>query len=409
MNKKRTSFALGSALSFIVLMGIVSLFSDLTHEGATSIMGSYLSLAGASAASIGFISGFGELIGHSLRLATGFLADRTKKYWFLTILGYVMDLFAIPLLALVPRGGFQWALALILFQKMGKAIKKPAKDTILSFAAKKEGVGKSFALQEALDQLGAFLGSLMVFGVMHFYEEGGDNFLTFRKAFFYLGVPALLTLSLLVFAMFRFPHPESFEEDEKEKEKKAAINRPAMFYYLLGIGFFAAGFIDYSLISMHLLKEGFFAIKYLPLVYSFAMLVDALAALFFGWYYDRVGMGSLIFSTALSAFFSLPLFLSSSLSMNILGIALWGIGMGTQEAVMKAVVSQLVPKASRSSGFGVFQTVFGIAWFLGSWLMGSLYTSHRWMMILFSCGSQLLAVLFFWKSHGARERSLRNS
>lgn len=388
----------GSALSFILLMGIISLFSDLTHEGATSILGSYLSLAGASAAAIGFISGFGELIGHSLRLVTGVLADRTRKYWLLTIVGYVMDLFAIPLLALVPRGGYQWALGLILFQKMGKAIKKPSKDTILSFAAKKEGVGKSFAIQEALDQFGAFLGPIMVFGVLHFNEGVGDSFLAFKKAFVFLGLPALLTIALLVFAKFRFPHPESFEPEEKE-HTKGILHSPAMVFYLLGIAFFAAGFIDYALISMHFLKLSIFPQKFLPLLYSFAMLIDALAALFFGWYYDKAGMKSLVLATCLSALFSLPLFLFSSREMIFMGMLLWGIGMGTQEAVMKAVVSELVPKASRSSGFGVFQTVFGLSWFLGSWFMGSLYTNHRLYLVLFSCGTQVLALLFFTLSY----------
>ena len=76
-----------SALAFIVLMGFVSMCSDVTHEGARGILGAYLSLAGASAAAIGFVSGLGELVGYSLRLFSGLLADRTKKYWTITVLG----------------------------------------------------------------------------------------------------------------------------------------------------------------------------------------------------------------------------------------------------------------------------------------------------------------------------------
>lgn len=147
-----------AALSFIVLMGVVSLFSDMTHEGGKSILGAYLSLTGASAAVVGFVSGFGELVGYSLRCATGRLADRTKRYWLLTIVGYAVDLLAVPALALVPENGWLWAAALIVVERAGKAVKKPAKDTLLSFAAAQNGVGRSFALQEFLDQLGAFLG-----------------------------------------------------------------------------------------------------------------------------------------------------------------------------------------------------------------------------------------------------------
>lgn len=186
-----------AALSFIVLMGVVSLFSDMTHEGGKSILGAYLSLTGASAAAVGFVSGFGELIGYSLRCATGRLADRTKRYWLLTILGYAVDLLAVPALALVPENGWLWAAALIVVERAGKAVKKPAKDTLLSFAAAQNGVGRSFALQELLDQLGAFLGPVALFAVMYF-KGSGDSFADYRRCFALLAAPALVTLGLLL-------------------------------------------------------------------------------------------------------------------------------------------------------------------------------------------------------------------
>ena len=160
MKNKRKK--LTSAMSFIVLLGIVSLFSDMTHEGASSIRGAYLSILGASAATIGFVSGLGELVGYSLRFVFGRLTDKTKKYWAMTIAGYVIDCFAVPALALVPKDGWIWACILLMIERTGKAIKKPAKNTLLSFAASQEGAGKSFAIQEALDQIGAFLGPLML-------------------------------------------------------------------------------------------------------------------------------------------------------------------------------------------------------------------------------------------------------
>jgi hypothetical protein len=145
-----------AAFSFVLLMGIVSLFSDMTHEGAASIIGAYLSLAGASAAVIGFVSGLGEFIGYSLRLVTGWFTDKTKKYWLMTIIGYTVDCMAIPALALVPKNGWIWACLLIVVQRTGKAIKKPAKDTLLSFAESQAGTGKNFAI------------SLFAFGFLDF-------------------------------------------------------------------------------------------------------------------------------------------------------------------------------------------------------------------------------------------------
>jgi hypothetical protein len=153
-------------LAFIFLMGLVSLLSDMTHEGAKSILGAYLAFMGASAAAIGFISGFGEFLGYSLRLFTGFLADKTKKYWLITLIGYAIDLFAIPALALIPQNGWIYACILIIIQRTGKALKKPAKNTLVSFAASEVGQGKSFAILEFIDQIGAFSGPLILFFII---------------------------------------------------------------------------------------------------------------------------------------------------------------------------------------------------------------------------------------------------
>ena len=117
-NKKQ---AISGAVAFLTLMGMVSLFSDMTHEGARSILGEYLNLAGASAASIGFVSGIGELCGYSLRLISGFVADKTRKYWTLVIAGYVIQVLAIPALALIPEHGWIWACGLVILERIGKA------------------------------------------------------------------------------------------------------------------------------------------------------------------------------------------------------------------------------------------------------------------------------------------------
>ena len=162
-NKKRA--AVSGAMAFITLMGIVSLFSDMTHEGARSVLGEYLNLAGASAATIGFVSGVGELCGYSLRLLSGLIADKTKKYWTLVIVGYTMQVLAIPALALIPENGWIVACGLVILERVGKAIKKPAKNTLVSFAASEVGTGKGFAYQEFLDQLGAFLGPVILFAL----------------------------------------------------------------------------------------------------------------------------------------------------------------------------------------------------------------------------------------------------
>jgi len=386
---------------FIILFGIVSLFSDMTHEGASSIRGAYLSLLGASAGTIGFISGLGELIGYSMRYVFGKITDRTKMYWPMTIAGYILDVLAVPALALVGEHGWIMACFLLVIQRMGKAIKKPAKDTIMSFAATQEGVGKSFGIQEVLDQFGAFLGPVLLYLVMLFKTEG-TTFEIYSFCFAVLAIPGAITIILLLFTKFRFPNPERFEPEPKEyipfKMKKEFI------FYIAGISLFAFGFIDYSIVIMHVSKtymslasglsqtSSLVSSGTLPLLYAGAMLVDAVAALFFGLMYDKKGVKALVWSTLISAPFAIFVFAFHSVPLLLLGIALWGVGMGAQESILKAAVTSMVPKASRATGYGIFECSFGVFWFLGSWLLGVLYDISIPAMIGISVLAQLAAI-----------------
>lgn len=404
-NKKHMS----KAMAFIILFGIVSLFSDMTHEGASSIRGAYLTLLGASAGTIGFISGFGEFIGYSLRYIFGKIADKTKKYWSLTILGYILDIIAVPALALVGGTyGWLWACLLFMMQRIGKAIKKPAKDTIMSFAASQEGIGKSFGIQEVLDQIGAFLGPVLLYIVMLFKTEG-TTFQIYSTCFAILAIPGILTLILLFYTKHRFPNPENFEPTPKEyipfTLKKEFV------FYIAGISLFAFGFMDYSLIIMHIshvftnISNGFIKTSSIinassiPLLYAGAMLIDAISAMFFGILYDKKGVKALIWSTLISAPFSLFIFTMHSIPMILFGIILWGIGMGAQESILKAAVTTMVPKTSRATGYGIFEFAFGVFWFLGSWLLGVLYDISIPVMICVSVITQLSSIpLYIYSS-----------
>jgi MFS family permease len=381
--------ALSPAMLFILLFGIVSLFSDMTHEGAASIRGSYLSLLGASAAVIGFVSGLGELVGYSLRYVFGRLTDRTKKYWLMTIIGYVVDVLAVPALALVSENGWIFACALIIIERAGKAIKKPAKNTIMSFAASQEGAGKSFAIQEVLDQIGAFLGPVLLYIVMLFKTQGG-TYKIYSVCFAALAIPAFITIAFLLYAKHKFPNPDEFEPEQKDI-KRFRI-KPSFILYIAAISLFAFGFIDFSIITMHVLNNSLFTADTLPLLYAGAMIVDAAAALIFGWMFDRYGFKALMLSTAVSAFFAVFIFAFHSVGMTILGVALWGVGMGAQESILKAAVSTMVPKKSRAAGYGIFECAFGLFWFLGSWLLGVLYDASMPALITVSVAAQLISI-----------------
>lgn len=409
---KKREKKLSQAMMFILMFGIVSLFSDMTHEGASSIRGAYLSLLGASAGTIGFISGLGEFIGYSMRYVFGKLTDRTKHYWTMTIAGYVLDVLAVPALALVGKNGWVWACVLLVVQRMGKAIKKPAKDTIMSFAASQEGVGKSFGIQEVLDQIGAFLGPVLLYLVMLF-QKGGSTLKGYAVCFAVLAVPGAVTLILLAATKRKFPNPEQFEPEPKEyvpfRMKKEFV------YYIAGISLFAFGFIDYSIVVMHVsrtyagLSAGLAETSSLvnsgtlPLLYAGAMLVDAVAALFFGFLYDRKGVRALVWSTVISAPFAIFVFAAHSVPLVLIGVALWGVGMGAQESILKAAVTSMVPKASRATGYGIFECSFGAFWFLGSWLMGVLYDVSIPAMVTVSVAAQLAAIPLYLHSAKLRK------
>jgi len=381
------------AFIFILLMGIVSLFADMAHEGARSVLGDYLGLLGASAATVGLVAGLGECLGYALRMFTGMLADRTHLYWPMTIGGYCVNMLAIPLLALVPEGGWPAAAGLIIAERIGKAVRQPAKNTLLSFAASREGVGRSFAIQEFLDQVGAFLGPVLLFVIMT--GRGGMSRLdAYALCFACLGIPALMALVVLLAARRRFPDPSAFEPPAVRTSAARSCSRPFLLY-LAASSLLAFAFVDFPLVTLHVSRAGLLDGAGLPLLYALAMLADACAALIFGWLYDRRGYRVLGPVALAGALFPVFIFWADSLWGVAVGACLWGMGMGAQESVMKAVVVSLSSREQRARHFGIFEACFGVSWFLGSWCLGWLYEVDLRVMALCSMGLQLLACALY--------------
>ncbi|HAR39398.1 MAG: MFS transporter [Bacteroidetes bacterium GWD2_45_23] len=374
-----------SPWAFIILIGIISLFSDMTHEGARSITGPYLAMLGASATIVGFVAGFGELIGYSLRLVSGFIADKTKKYWTVTFIGYFINLLAVPALALA--GSWQMAAVLMILERMGRAIRNPARDTMLSHATSAVGHGKGFGIHEALDQIGAVTGPLIVGAVYYFSGS-------YHKSFAILLIPAIIAISILIVARMVYP-------DTKDMETKAAPVQQTHFkqfywIYLIAVSLIAAGFADYPLIAFHFNKTSQVSSEWIPVMFAIAMGVDALAALILGKLFDKHGMKSLILSTVFSAAFA-PLVFMGNFYTAMLGMICWGVGMAAQESVMRAVLATILPIEKRATGFGIFNAVFGLFWFLGSFLMGWLYDVSISGLIVFSVGMQVISLPFFMR------------
>jgi len=372
-----------TAFKFVILLGFVSLFADVTYEGARSITGPYLALLGASGTVVGVVAGFGELIGYALRLISGYISDRTGKYWTMTLLGYFVNLLAVPLLALAGR----WEIAslLMIAERMGKAIRTPARDAMLSHATQSVGRGWGFGLHEAMDQIGAILGPLIVATVLYF--DGG-----YRISFAILLIPALLALAVLLTARALYPRPRDLEVASAQLKTKGFSH--IFWLYLAAVSLIAAGYVDFSLISFHFEKLSVVPKIWIPVFYAVAMGMDALSALFFGRLFDRVGLSILIVVSLLSSLFA-PFVFLGGFSLALIGMALWGIGMGAQESIMRAAMAEMVPINRRGSAYGIFNAGFGFSWFLGSAIMGILYDVSISSLIVFSVVVQLTSVPLF--------------
>ncbi len=369
-----------SALRFVVFLGIVSLCADATYEGARSITGAYLGSLGASGSVVGLVAGLGELIGYGLRLFTGYLSDRTRQYWCMTTLGYFINTAVVPLLALT--GTWQAAAGLMIAERTGKAIRTPPRDVLLSHAAMQVGRGFGFGLHEAMDQIGAVAGPLMVAAMLS-WQYG------FQGGFAILVIPAILGLVALLIVQHVYPNPRDFEPAPADLN---TTGLPRLFWLYLGaIALIAAGYADFPLIAFHLQQTGTVMGSQIPLLYALAMGVDAIAALVFGRWFDRIGLWSLMLATSLSLFFAPFVFLGNA-QFAVFGMVLWGIGMGAQESIMKAAVVGIIPANRRGSAFGIFNTGYGFAWFAGSALMGFLYDVSQPLLIIFSVLIQAAAI-----------------
>ena len=386
-----------SALKFVILLGCVSLCADATYEGARSFTGAYLGMLGASGSVVGLVAGFGELIGYGLRLVTGYLSDRTRQHWRITTLGYLINTAAVPLMALA--GSWQAVAGLMIAERTGKAIRTPARDVLLSHAALQVGRGFGFGLHEALDQIGAVLGPILV--VVAIRQSG-----SYSAAFAILAIPAVLGLILLLIGQRIYPNPREFEPKNLTLDRAGL---PRIFWiYLAAIALIAAGYADFPLIAFHLQQSKTFTGTQIPLLYALAMGVDAIAALIFGRWFDRIGLSSLMIAVLLSAGFAPFVFLGNS-SLVIVGMVLWGIGMGAQESILKAAVAGMVVAERRGAAYGIFNAGYGVAWFLGSALMGILYDRSINLLIAFSILIQLasIPVLIFSQRYLNRDETDR--
>ncbi|KRT35370.1 MFS transporter [Acetomicrobium hydrogeniformans] len=375
-----------ASMRFILMMGLVSLFGDMAYEGARSSTGAFMATLGASAGAVGFVVGFGELLGYAVRIFSGRLADRSKAYWPLVFLGYGLIL-CVPLLAVAPS----WKIAalFILGERLGKAIRSPARDALLSYATKQVGRGWGFGIHEAMDQIGAIIGPLIMSLALYLG-------LGFRGGFSLLFVPAVFILLVLTLVKRTTPAPQSFEVEEEakgEEEKDAKL--PRVFWrYMLFVCLAGVGLIPFQIMAYHMKSGAFVSDVSIPIYYAMAMGIDALFALIVGRLYDSVGLRCLLFVPVFTLPIPLFAFARDPISLG-LGVGLWGLVMAVHETIMRAAIADIVPPARRGTAYGIFNAAYGISLFCGSFIIGRLYDKALAYVILFVLLAVLLSYLAF--------------
>jgi MFS family permease len=373
-----------SAFRFVLTLGFVNLFADITYEGGAALNGPFLGSLGATAAAISIIAGLGECLGYAVRSLSGALADKTGGHWAVTFVGYAINLLAVPAMALAPN--WQTAAALVLLERIGRGIRKPTVEAMLSYTTAKHGRGWVYAVNTAMDETGAALGPLLMALVL------------FLKGNYQTGYALLLgssaaAMATLVVARVGYPLPSNLEKGG-EKTARAKGFTPAYWLYMGAGALFAAGLTSFELISYHLSRSGRVAEALVPVLLALATAGGVVASLVFGKLYDRIGIAVVVAAVCGSALFS-PFVFLGGFWVIVAGMFLWGIGYATQDTLIKALIAGVLPEERRGTAFGVFYLGYGGGWLAGSVIMGLLYEQSRTAMIAFAIAAQLASIPLF--------------
>lgn len=380
-----------AALRFVLAMGVVNLFGDVTYEGGGSINGQFLASLGASAVAISIIAGSGEFLGYALRLPAAYVADLTGRYWIVTLIGYVINTLAVPAMAVA--GNWQIAGALVVAERIGRAIRKPTTEAMLSYTTGSLGRGWVYALNTAMDEIGATVGPLIMALVLFLK---GD----FRTGYTILLISAVLALASLAAARIGFPLPSRLEQG---RTATAKVFVRAYWLYMVGGALFASGLMSYELIAYHLARTGIVSGPWIPVLLAFSTGSGVIANLVLGRLYDRAEMPVLLLAVFLSALFA-PVLFRGTLTAALLAMPLWGIGYAVQDTVLKAVVAQFLPEGRRSLAFGIFYSGYGTGWLVGSIAIGLLYEYSQLWLVVFVVAVQLASIPLFVVANARQRR-----
>lgn len=399
----------------VVGFGLVSLATDVVSDGARPLAGPLLAQLGASALLVGLVTGGAEAAAQGLRVIFGPWADRTGKYWTFTLAGYALTALCVPLLAFAPAAGAAGlgaASVLIIGDRVGKAVRSPAKTVLLASAAKHVGRGRGFAVHKSLDLTGALLGPVIVAAVL-----AATGLIS--AAFAVLAVPAAAALALLLWLRRRLAAPDGegsggSDGSDGARAPTAPAGRPASLLsgvflpFAVCAFFWSAGLVAFGVISYHLTTAAAVAAPVVPLLYAAAMGAAALGALGSGFLYDRAGPAVLLSLPVLIAAVPVLAF-STGIGLVLAGVAIWGAATGIQDSTVKALVADLVPEARQGSAYGVFAAFEGAGALAGGALYGALYEARPALIAAVAALQAVALILLLMTVRRARPAWQRNA
>jgi MFS family permease len=368
----------------IMLMGVVSMLGDIVYESGRGIAPDYLYFLGASAFLVGLTSGIGELVGYGMRLVSGPLADRSHMYWLFIFLGYGMIL-AIPLMGLT--NSIWLVMVLVIAERLGKALRSPSRDAVVSVVSKGMGSGKAFGLHEFIDQIGAvagpaFLGLMMIWTVNNFS----------------LSLQSLFPFYLLMMGVLFLTYRRIKGTVEEIRRQSTATNEKlsrGFWMYSGAVLMNTVGLMPIALILYNGAKilESGGQLWLVPFLYVIVQLVDAPMALVSGYIYDKIGIKFLTVPFALSI---LPIVFSSLVGLPgvILACISYGLVLGMQESIYRAAVTDIVPLGRRGSAYGFFNVMLGAGTFVSGVAFGYMLDASvsPLLMLGFVIVAQVIAV-----------------
>lgn len=352
----------------VVVIGVVSLFSDLGHETATTILPVFLATLGAAPWALGVIEGVSDALSSFSKLWSGWYCDRSGKRKPLAVAGYVLT------------GVFKAAIGLatswwqVLFARtaswIGRGARAPARDAILADSVEPAHYGKAFGFDRAMDTLGAILGPLAAMFLV--------TLLPYRQIFFITIIPGLIAAALFAFAVRarRLPPNPGLQFAASLRGLPPSFRRFLVAVALFGVGDFAHTLLilraTQILVATH---EAATAAQLAMSLYVIHNIVYAAASLPVGALGDRWGKGRLL---ALGYFIAVAMNLGFLLSPSgyaalALLFCLGGVFIAIEDALERALAAELLRPEQHATGFGVLATVNGLGDFVSSVAVGFLW------------------------------------